>query len=160
MSQKSTTKILSVAAAARLRERWRREGLVVVFTNGVFDILHAGHVQVLEKSRSFGDALIVAVNSDSSVRRQGKGPDRPINRLRDRETVLAALACVDVVVPFSTDTPEPLLARLKPDVLVKGADYRPEQVAGRRYAKKLVLLPLKRGYSTTALLGKIRRVRA
>jgi len=156
MSRKSTTKIVSAASAARLRAGWGRKGRKVVFTNGVFDILHAGHVELLEKARSLGDALIVGVNSDASVRRLGKGPDRPINRLKDRARVLSALSCVDAVTAFSETTPERLIARIKPDVLVKGADYRPDQVAGRRHAGRVVLLPLKRGYSTTALLKRVR----
>ena len=157
MYRKSTIKILTPAAAARARERWRRERRRVVFTNGVFDLLHAGHVDLLEKARALGDVLIVGVNADASVRRLGKGPDRPINKLADRARVLAALACVDAVVAFSEDTPERLVARLKPDILVKGADYKPHQVAGRRHAGRVVLVPLKRGYSTTELLRKVRR---
>lgn len=157
MYRKSTTKILSPAAAVRARKRWRRERRVVVFTNGVFDILHAGHVDLLEKARALGDVLIVGVNADASVRRLGKGADRPINKLADRGRVLAALSCVDAVVAFSEDTPEKLVSRLKPDILVKGADYKAHQVAGRKHAGRVVLVPLKRGYSTTALLRKVRR---
>ena len=145
-------KVLSPAAARVWRRRRRR----VVFTNGVFDILHAGHVSLLERSRALGDFLVVGVNSDASVRRLGKGPERPINPLKDRQRVLAALACVDAVTSFGEDTPEKLLALLKPDVMVKGADYRPEQVAGRLHAGKLVLLPLVAGRSTTAVVKKLR----
>lgn len=146
-------KVLSPAAARAWRRRRRR----VVFTNGVFDILHAGHVSLLERSRALGDFLVVGVNSDASVRRLGKGPERPINPLKDRQRVLAALACVDAVTSFSEGTPERLLSLLKPDVMVKGADYRPDQVAGRRHAGKLVLLPLVAGRSTTAVVKKLRR---
>ena len=148
---------LSAPKLARARARWARRGKRVVFTNGVFDLLHAGHVDLLQKARKLGDVLVVGVNSDSSVRRLGKGPERPLNRLADRMAVLAALACVDAVTSFGEDTPERLLSRLKPDVLVKGADYRPEQVAGRGHARRLALIPLKRGYSTTALVRKLRR---
>ena len=145
-------KVHSPAAARAWRRRRRR----VVFTNGVFDILHAGHVSLLERSRALGDFLVVGVNSDASVRRLGKGPERPINPLKDRQRVLAALACVDAVTSFGEDTPERLLALLKPDVMVKGADYRPDQVAGRLHAGKLVLLPLVEGRSTTAVVKKLR----
>lgn len=145
-------KVLSPAAAGAWRRRRRR----VVFTNGVFDILHPGHVSLLERSRALGDFLVVGVNSDASVRRLGKGPERPINPLKDRQRVLAGLACVDAVTSFSENTPERLLSLLKPDVMVKGADYRPDQVAGRQHAGKVVLLPLIKGRSTTAVVKKLR----
>lgn len=148
----TAAKVLSPAAA----RAWRRGRRRVVFTNGVFDILHAGHVSLLERSRALGDFLVVGVNSDASVRRLGKGPERPINPLKDRQRVLAALACVDAVTSFGEDTPERLLSLLKPDVLVKGADYRPDQVAGRRHAGKVVLLSLVKGRSTTAVVKKLR----
>ncbi|MFA5140392.1 MAG: adenylyltransferase/cytidyltransferase family protein [Elusimicrobiota bacterium] len=140
----------------RLRRRWKRLRKRVVFTNGVFDILHPGHVHLLEKARGLGHALIVGVNTDASARRLGKGPDRPVNTLKDRMRVLAALACVDAVAAFGEDTPEKLLSRLRPDVLVKGADYRPDQVAGRRYAGRVVLISFKKGHSTTGLLKRLR----
>lgn len=141
----------------RLRKEWARRRRRVVFTNGVFDILHAGHVELLEKAKALGDVLVVAVNSDASVRRLGKGPGRPVNSLRDRLRVLAALACVDAVVAFSDDTPELLLSKLRPQTLVKGADYRPEQIAGLRHVGRLVLVPFKKGYSTTGIIHQIRR---
>jgi D-beta-D-heptose 7-phosphate kinase/D-beta-D-heptose 1-phosphate adenosyltransferase len=142
-----------------LRQLWGWEGKKVIFTNGVFDILHAGHVDLLEKARALGDILIVGVNSDASVRRLGKGPERPINRLADRQSVLAALACVDAVTSFSEDTPEKLVAMLRPDVLVKGADYKKGQIAGAAHASKVVRMALKRGYSTTRLLEKARSLK-
>ncbi|MCX5788489.1 MAG: adenylyltransferase/cytidyltransferase family protein [Elusimicrobia bacterium] len=150
------TKVVSRAAAVERRRAWAKARRKVVFTNGVFDLLHAGHVELLEKARGLGDALIVGVNSDASVRRLGKGPERPLNRALDRARVLAALECVDLVTVFGEDTPAELVARLLPDVLVKGADYRPGQVAGREHAGRVVLLPLKPGYSTTALARKLR----
>ena len=150
------TKVVSRAGALRRRLAWGRAGRKVVLTNGVFDLLHAGHVELLERARKLGDALIVAVNSDASVRRLGKGPERPINRVADRARVLAALECVDLVTVFGEDTPAALAAKLKPDVLVKGADYRAGQVAGRESAGRVVLLPLKPGYSTTELLRRLR----
>ena len=121
-----------------LRQLWGWEGKTVVFTNGVYDLLHAGHVQLLEKSKAMGDILIVGLNSDASARRLGKGPERPINRFQDRALVLGSLACVDAVIGFDEDTPGQLLSQLKPDVLVKGGDYKKNQVAGRQYAGKVV----------------------
>jgi D-beta-D-heptose 7-phosphate kinase/D-beta-D-heptose 1-phosphate adenosyltransferase len=151
----SKAKIKTWKSLRTLRQLWAWQGKTVVFTNGVFDILHAGHVQVLERARALGDMLIVGVNSDASARRLGKAPGRPVNRLRDRASLLAALACVDAVVPFGEDTPEPLLSRLKPDVLVKGADYGKGQIAGARHAGRVVRVPLKAGYSTTDLIRRL-----
>lgn len=150
-------KILTGPKGAAWRRSRSRAKETVVFTNGVFDLLHPGHVQLLEAAAALGDRLVVAVNSDASARRLGKsGPKRPFNKLKDRCRVLAALGCVDAVVSFSEDTPERLLSRLRPDILVKGADYKPHEVAGRQYAKKLALLKLKRGYSTTGLLKRLK----
>lgn len=152
----SRRKILARAAAIRRRRAWAKAGRRVVFTNGVFDLLHRGHVELLEKARGLGDALIVGVNTDASVRRLGKGPQRPINREADRARLLAALEAVDAVTLFGEDTPERLLAALKPDILVKGADYKPGEVAGREHARKVVLVRLTKGYSTTGLVRKLR----
>lgn len=157
MAISSAKKILGLSRLLRLRRAWAAKGRRVVFTNGVFDLLHAGHVGLLEKARSLGGALIVGVNSDTSTRRLGKGRGRPFNRLQDRARVLAALACVDAVTAFPEDTPARLVSRLKPDILIKGADYQPDQVAGRRHARRLVLLRLKKGYSTTSLARRIAR---
>jgi len=132
---------------------WRQRGLRVVATNGCFDILHVGHLSCLERARALGDRLVVAVNDDASVRRL-KGPRRPVNPQEARVALLAGLSCVDLVVPFDEDTPEELYRRLRPDVLVKGGDYAPEDVVGRGYAGETVILPLVEGYSTTALLRK------
>lgn len=151
----SSSKRLPLRRLQTLRELWRWEGKTVVFTNGVYDLLHAGHVKLLEKARSLGDVLILGLNTDASARRLDKAPGRPVNRLADRAAVAAALGCVDVVVPFDEDTPERLLSKLKPDVLVKGGDYRPSQVAGARHAGKVVIVPLKKGYSTTALIKRL-----
>jgi D-beta-D-heptose 7-phosphate kinase / D-beta-D-heptose 1-phosphate adenosyltransferase len=155
VSPSSRQKLKTAAKLARLRQLWAWEGKTVVFTNGVFDILHAGHVDILEKCRALGDILIVGLNEDKSVRMLEKGPGRPINRFADRARVLAALSCVDVVIGFGEQTPEKLIARVKPDVLVKGADYKKSQVAGAAHAKKVVLLPLKKGYSTTGLIKRL-----
>jgi D-beta-D-heptose 7-phosphate kinase/D-beta-D-heptose 1-phosphate adenosyltransferase len=152
----TSLKVVGLPRALALRRLWAREGLRVVFTNGVFDLLHPGHADLLENAAALGDRLVVGVNTDSSARRLEKGPDRPINPLRDRSRLLAALACVDAVVPFGEDTPERILSRLRPDVLVKGADYRKDQVAGRAHAGRVALVRLRKGYSTTALLARIR----
>ena len=139
---------------------WRRRvpGRVV-FTNGVFDLLHSGHIDVLAQARSQGDALVVGLNSDSSVRRL-KGPDRPIQSEGERAYVLAALQDVDAVVPFSEDTPLELIQRLRPDVLVKGGDYQPNTVVGREQVEswggRVVIVPLRPGHSTTAIIEKLR----
>lgn len=144
--------LLVRVAAAKAR------GQTIVMTNGVFDLLHVGHVRYLESARRLGDLLIVAVNEDASVRRLGKGADRPINACADRMRVLAALKCVDFVVPFAEDTPARLIGRVLPDVLVKGGDYKPEQIAGYDAVKanggEVVVLDFHEGYSTTSMLGR------
>jgi D-beta-D-heptose 7-phosphate kinase/D-beta-D-heptose 1-phosphate adenosyltransferase len=141
-------------------DAWRRDvSGSVVFTNGVFDLLHAGHVDVLAHARAQGDALIVGLNSDSSVRRL-KGPDRPVRTEAERAYVLAALGDVDAVVTFSEDTPLALIRRLRPDVLVKGGDYEPATVVGRddveSWGGRVVIVPLRPGQSTTSIIEKLR----
>lgn len=132
----------------------------VVFTNGVFDLLHRGHVEYLFAARELGDVLVVGLNADASVRRL-KGPTRPVNQQSDRAIVLAALACVDAVTIFDEDTPAELIDALVPDVLVKGADYAPDQVVGRHTVEaaggRLVLIPLVDGRSTTSILQRIQK---
>ncbi len=132
-----------------------RRGRTLVFTNGVFDILHAGHVQYLEEAKSLGGLLVVGLNSDASVRTLGKGPDRPINPLGDRMAVIAALRCVDGVLGFEEGTPVELLRRLKPDIHVKGGDYRaedlPETPVVESGGGRVVILPLLPGRSTTRI---------
>ena len=132
----------------------------MVFTNGVFDLLHAGHVALLEAARAEGDALIVGVNRDASARRLGKGPDRPVVAERERARVVAALAAVDCVVLFAEDTPLALIRQLHPDVLVKGADYAPESIVGAAdvegWGGRVVRVPLVQDQSTTGLLRKLR----
>lgn len=154
--ESSRAKIKTAKKLLTLRQLWAWEGKKTVFTNGVYDLLHAGHVQLLEKARSLGDVLIVGLNSEASARRLGKGPERPLNKWEDRAAVLCALSCVDAVVGFEEDTPAELLEKLRPDILVKGADYRSDQIAGRQFAGKVVRLPLKKGYSTTALVRRLR----
>ncbi|MEX2242543.1 MAG: D-glycero-beta-D-manno-heptose 1-phosphate adenylyltransferase [Fimbriimonadaceae bacterium] len=137
-----------------------RQGRVLVFTNGVFDVLHAGHVRLLTQARALGDVLVVGLNTDASARRLGKGPDRPVNGLEDRVAVVAALKPVDFVVAFDEDTPSSLIENLRPDIHVKGGDYRaedlPESAVVESYGGRVVVLPLLEGRSTTATLRKLR----
>ena len=131
----------------------------VVFTNGVFDLLHPGHVDVLTAARAEGDALVVGVNSDDSVRRL-KGPERPVRRAAERAYLVAALECVDAVVIFEQDTPLELIRTLRPDVLVKGGDYSPERVVGRddveSWGGRVCIVPLTPGQSTTDIIERLR----
>jgi D-beta-D-heptose 7-phosphate kinase/D-beta-D-heptose 1-phosphate adenosyltransferase len=146
-------------AALQVINKAKRNGEQIVMTNGCFDILHMGHINYLIKARTLGDRLIVAVNDDDSVKRL-KGDSRPINPLNNRMTVLAALACVDWVVPFNEDTPEELISMFEPDILVKGGDYTEEQIAGATFVRKtggnVVILPFEDGCSTTSILEKIK----
>ena len=132
----------------------------LVFTNGVFDLLHPGHVDVLVGARGRGDALVVAINSDASVRRLGKGPERPLRSQWERGYVLAALECVDAVVVFDEDTPLELIRALRPDVLVKGGDYDESGIVGapdvRAWGGDVVVVPLTPGQSTTSIVEKLR----
>lgn len=132
----------------------------LVFTNGVFDVLHRGHVTYLEQARGLGASLVVAVNTDASVKRLGKGDDRPFNPIEDRMAVLAALAAVDVVVPFDDNTPRALIIACRPDVLVKGGDYTAASTAGAAEVVaaggRFVAIPFAFDRSTTALLRRIR----
>ena len=132
----------------------------VVFTNGVFDVLHRGHVTYLEQARHLGASLVVAINTDASARRLGKGPNRPLNHQSDRAAVLAALESVSLVTWFDEDTPLQLINKLKPDILVKGGDYDmrklAETAAVEKYGGKAVAIAFVDGYSTTALVSKIR----
>ena len=145
---------------AALGKALRENGARIVFTNGVFDILHAGHVTYLQRARDLGTVLIVGVNTDDSVGRL-KGPDRPVNCLSDRLTVLQALRCVDHVVPFDTDTPLELISVLLPHVLVKGADYSRETVVGADIVEQaggtVVLIPLLEGRSTTGIINRVQK---
>src|SRR5690349_12447306 len=131
----------------------RAAGHVVVFTNGVFDILHPGHIRYLRDARALGDVLIVGVNSDRSVKALAKAPDRPINPEHERVEVLEALASVDGVVIFDEDTPHAIISALQPDILVKGADWGENAIVGRDVVEarggKVVRIPLAEGYSTT-----------
>ncbi len=140
---------------------WRaREHGPIVFTNGVFDLLHPGHVELLEAARREGAALIVGLNSDGSVRRLGKGADRPVTPEAARARVLAGLAAVDCVVLFDEDTPLELITRLQPDVLVKGADYSRDAIVGADLVEsrggRVVRVPLVRGFSTSSIVERLR----
>lgn len=142
-------------------EGLRKAGKRIVFTNGCYDILHPGHVDLLARAKALGDVLVLGLNSDASVKRQGKGDDRPVNPYPVRAFVLAHLASVDFVVPFEEDTPARLIEAVQPDVLVKGGDWPVERIVGRETVQarggQVVSLPLIEGYSTTALIEKIRR---
>ena len=132
----------------------------VIFTNGVFDVLHRGHVHYLEQARALGGSLVVALNTDASAKRLGKGPDRPLNNQADRAAVIAALESVSLVTWFDEDTPLELIAELKPEVLVKGGDYDMAKLAEtqvvKAYGGRALAIPFVDGYSTTALVKKIR----
>lgn len=133
----------------------------LVFTNGVFDVLHRGHVMYLAQARALGASLVVAVNTDASARKLGKGPDRPLNNETDRAVVMAALASTDLVTWFDEETPLQLIAQIRPDILVKGGDYDmqtlPETRVVESYGGRALALPFVDGYSTTALVQKIRQ---
>jgi rfaE bifunctional protein nucleotidyltransferase chain/domain len=139
--------------------REKRNGRRVVFTNGCFDLLHPGHISILEQARDLGDILIVGINSDASVRRN-KGAGRPVFPELERAEILAALECVDAVLIFDEPTPREVIARLLPDVLVKGGDWPSDQIVGREEVEaaggRVVLVPVVAGYSTTGILQKIR----
>ncbi len=151
--------ILTVEELLSLRKKAKEDGLKVIMTNGCFDILHSGHVTYLKEARELGDILIVAVNTDASVSRL-KGPTRPINNTEERMTILAALHSVDWVVPFDEDTPRELIAKVLPDILVKGGDYKPEDIAGYHEVKAnggdVKILCFKNGCSTTNVIKKIK----
>ena len=151
-------KLKSLHALLKKVRSARRRGERVVFTNGCFDLLHVGHTRLLEKAKRLGDVLIVALNSDRSVRRL-KGPRRPVNPEKARAEVLSALAAVDFVVFFSERTPETLIRKIRPDILVKGGDWEKKDIVGREfvesYGGKVYLFPVVKGYSTTKLLKRM-----
>jgi len=146
--------------ASELVTRERVKGRVIVFTNGVFDILHPGHIRYLRDARALGDLLIVGVNSDRSVKALNKAPDRPINPEHERAEVLEALASVDAVVVFDEEDPHAIITALQPDILVKGADWAEDAVIGRDVLEarggKVVRISLAEGYSTTNIISRIR----
>ena len=154
-------RIFDRISVVRMVNVWRLKGDRIVFTNGCFDILHRGHVEYLQEAAALGDRLVVGVNSDASVRRLGKGDDRPLNDQDTRAKVLAALRCVNAVVIFEEDTPLELITALQPDMVAKGGDWKPEQIVGVEVVKarggEVRSLKLVDGFSTTALVDKIRK---
>ncbi len=146
---------------ARLAARLKQRGKRIVFTNGVFDILHRGHVECLSKARSFGDVLIVGLNNDASARRI-KGRKRPLQNQKDRAIILLALEAVDYVVLFGEDTPDKLIRQIRPDVLVKGADYKVSEIAGgdfvSSYGGKVKRVKLTKGRSTSSIMRKFKTI--
>ena len=155
-----TARVLSDDELAAFVRVARARGATIVFTNGVFDILHPGHLRYLQAARRHGDLLIVGLNSDASVRRN-KGPSRPINPEQERAELLAALDCVDAVSVFDDDTPADIIRRVQPDVLVKGADWPADQIVGRDTVEarggRVILEPIEQGYSTTTIIEKASR---
>ena len=151
----------SVSEGASLARELRAQGKRIVFTNGVFDILHPGHVRYLQQARDLGDALIVGLNADASVRRN-KGPKRPINPQEERAEILEALQSVDAVVLFEQDTPAEIIAAIQPDVLVKGADWAADAIVGRETVEarggRVVRMPVEQGFSTTEIVERIRKL--
>ncbi|MGD9765163.1 MAG: D-glycero-beta-D-manno-heptose 1-phosphate adenylyltransferase [Candidatus Binatia bacterium] len=163
MTRPAARKVLARGGLARRLAAHRRAGERIVFTNGVFDLLHPGHVRYLGTAKRLGDVLVVGVNSDRSARALGKGPERPLVPARDRAEVLAALAAVDYVTIFDADTPYALIDRLQPDVLVKGGDWSVDRIVGadlvRARGGRVRAIPLAPGYSTTRLVERMLRAR-
>ncbi|HEX6972838.1 MAG TPA: D-glycero-beta-D-manno-heptose 1-phosphate adenylyltransferase [Vicinamibacterales bacterium] len=159
LDRTAAARVLSQEDARRFVHTTRARGQKIVFTNGVFDLLHPGHVRYLQDARALGDLLIVGLNADASVRRN-KGPERPVNAQDERAEVLAALACVDAVVIFDEDTPAEIIKLVQPDVLVKGADWAEDAIVGRDTVEsrggRVVRVPIEQGYSTTAILRRIK----
>lgn len=155
------SKVISVAEAATISERYKREGKTVVSSNGCFDILHVGHVRNLTQARSLGDVLIVGVNSDASVR-ANKGSKRPVIPAQERVEVIAALSCVDYVCMFEAKTSRPFLKKIRPNIHVKGSDRKIEEVPERKMIEemggKIVLVPHTGRHSTTGIIEKIMRL--
>lgn len=152
-------KIVTITDAIEQRAFWKDNDETVVFTNGCFDILHLGHIDYLEKARSLGSKLIVALNTDDSVKKL-KGPERPLNNEEARGRMIAALSFVDLVIYFSEDTPYKVIEDLKPDILAKGSDYLAEDIVGADIVKanggKVLTIDLVKGFSTTGLIDKIK----
>ena len=161
MTDSTTALLEKICPRADVVERVARLPRPLVFTNGVFDVLHRGHVLYLSQARALGASLLVALNTDSSARRLGKGDDRPLNKEADRAIVMAALASTTLVTWFDEDTPLQLIAEIRPDILVKGGDYDMRKLAETQvvesYGGRALALPFVEGYSTTALVQRIRR---
>jgi rfaE bifunctional protein nucleotidyltransferase chain/domain len=159
MTSSTSSKYLPLSKLVKRLPNERKTGKKIVFTNGCFDILHAGHVSYLQKAASLGDLLIIGLNSDASVKKI-KGPTRPLNNEKARGLVLSALACVDYVVCFSENTPEALIQSIRPDFLVKGGDWKKMDIVGssfvESYGGKVRSIPFVSGFSTTSLIQKIK----
>ena len=153
-------KIITTDNLALKVSQWKKNKMKVAFTNGCFDILHLGHLEILTKSKEFGDRLIVAVNSDESVRKL-KGEERPINDFQTRSNMLASFSFVDYVVEFSDDTPKKLIQIIKPDFLIKGGDYKKKNIVGNdivsSYGGETIIIPLIDGLSTTNTINKLNK---
>lgn len=158
MSSVKAVPCVSLDEALGITAGWRNGGRRIVFTNGCFDLLHPGHIDYLQRARALGDALIIGLNSDLSVRGL-KGPLRPINPLHDRAVMLGALACVDLIVPFDETTPIRVISALLPDILVKGGDYNTDDIVGanevRANGGEVIVMPFIPGYSSSALIRRI-----
>lgn len=158
--KKLSEKFIRPEALPALLKTWNDSHQKIVFTNGCFDILHRGHVEYLCHARDFGDKLILGLNTDASVKRQGKSPDRPINSEMTRATILAALECIDAIILFDEDTPYELIKAIQPDILVKGSDYKAENIVGYDIVTakggSILTVPLIEGFSTTKLIEKLR----
>ena len=161
MRLSSRNKIKTLSSLIPALSRDKKSGKKIVFTNGCFDILHVGHVRYLSDARNLGDVLVVGLNKDASVRKL-KGPERPVTHEKDRAEVVAALECVDYVVFFSEPTPKNLIHSVKPDMLVKGGDWKPKDIVGSdfvlSYGGKVKSLPFHKGFSTTSLIEKIKKI--
>jgi rfaE bifunctional protein nucleotidyltransferase chain/domain len=154
-------KIITLDKIDQVLAYWHFRGLKIVFTNGCFDILHLGHVQYLSQAASFGDVLIIGLNSDKSIK-SIKGPLRPVQDQNARSTILASLLFVDKVILFDEDTPYELIRKIQPDILVKGADYKPEEIVGYDIVKAkggdVVTVNIVEGYSTTGIIKKMNHI--
>lgn len=149
-------KIMDISTLKHFLYQWRFREQKIVFTNGCFDVLHRGHAEYLAQAASLGHRLIVGLNSDESVKKL-KGKDRPLNDSDSRAKVLASLQMVDAVVVFNQETPWALIKEIEPDVLCKGGDYAIDTIVGREFAKETIILPFVNGYSTTAMIQKIKQ---
>ena len=157
--EKINNKIFGLEFLIKTLDQWRNENKKIVFTNGCFDLIHLGHIELLARSSDLGDILIIGVNSDSSIQKL-KGENRPIIEEDSRVKQLAALEFVDAIVLFHEDTPQKLIEKIKPDVITKGGDYKAENVVGNEVVNQkngeVVIIPLTQGYSTTSILKKIK----
>jgi len=153
----NSPKIKSFLQIGKIAAKLKKSGKKLVFTNGCFDILHIGHIKLLRQAKSFGDILIVGLNSDSSVKKI-KGPKRPVNNENDRAEILSSLFVVDFVVKFSQPTPYELIKIIRPDILVKGSDWKSGEIIGSEFAGKVRRVQLKNGYSTTGTIEKIKNL--